>query len=82
MVREDLFVTLAEVIARLEELSQKSTIYAESPGPSARAYVTDGSGPTDESLPYAFDVAAVRSAFAPWTPDCPWRRRVGLSRRA
>jgi hypothetical protein len=82
MVREDLFVTLAEVIAQLDDLPGKSTVYAESLAPWASAYVADDSARRDESLPYAFSVAAAQAAIGRGRSCCPWRRRAVLSRRA
>jgi hypothetical protein len=81
MVREDLFVTLAEVIAEVDDLPGKSMIYAESLAPWATAFVADGSARPDEMLPYAFLVAAGRAAIGRGAPSCPWRRRAVLSRR-
>jgi hypothetical protein len=81
MVRKDLFVTLAEVIAQLDDLPGKSTIFAESLAPWATAFVADDSARPDEMLPYAFRVTAAQAAIGRGAPRCPWRRRAVLSRR-
>jgi hypothetical protein len=64
MVREPLFVTLEEVVGRLEEFSAEDVIYAEAPTGSARAAV----GPDEANLgvPYLLEVALAREAIEVW----------------
>ena len=69
--RQNLAVTLREVIARLEEFSTDDTIYVESAAPTARAVVAtepdDGAVPRAAAeLNYLLGVALAREAIDVW----------------
>jgi hypothetical protein len=71
-------MTLREAIARLDELPQDATIYAESTEPTARAVVAvepeDGSVPDDAAgLVYFLEVALAREAVDVWRRWRPGR---------
>ena len=71
-------MTLREAIARLDELAEDDTIYAESTSPTARAVVAaepgDGSGPPAAAGPtYLLEVNAAREAIDVWRAWRPGR---------
>jgi hypothetical protein len=75
VIRQNPFVTLREVVARIDEFADDETIYAESASPTARAAVAaepaDGSvPPTAAGLTYLLEVDVAREAIAVW---CAWR---------
>jgi hypothetical protein len=68
-------VTLREVIARLDQLGDDETIYAESAGGSAEAVVAvePEDGAAAVGLPYLLEVAAAREAIDVWKAWRPGR---------
>jgi hypothetical protein len=73
-------VTLRELIARLDELPEHETIYAECARPTARAVVAeepeDGSTPeVAAGLRYIIEVTLAREAVEVWQRQLPGRRQ-------
>jgi hypothetical protein len=71
-------MTVRDVIARLDELDEDETIYAESAAPEARAVVAaepeDGSLPEAAAgLPYLLEVALAKEAVEVWRAWRPGR---------